>query len=133
MNPQMRTVLAFSLFGAALVAAAVWVSHVLPPAEGVDTLPVALRPGLTAPNTASSASPEAPSPDAETAPRLLQRPSLSRNAIAFAFAGEIWTVPREGGDARRLVTGQLRNYRPIFSPDGSQIAYTGVVDGNPDV
>jgi tricorn protease len=66
-------------------------------------------------------------------PLLLQRPSLSREAIAFDFAGEIWTVPREGGTARRLVAGQGRNTRPVFSPDGSLIAYTGTYDENPDV
>ena len=38
-------------------------------------------------------------------PRLLQDPSLSATRIAFAFAGEIWTVPREGGEASRLASG----------------------------
>ena len=42
-------------------------------------------------------------------------------------------APRGGGEAVRLVSGQLRNSRPIFSPDGSQIAFTGVYDGNTDV
>jgi tricorn protease len=65
------------------------------------------------------------------APLLLQHPSLSRDAIAFDFAGEIWTVPREGGTARRLVAGQGRNTSPIFSPDGALIAYTGNHDGTP--
>src|SRR5689334_14149575 len=133
MNSQTRAVLAFLLLGAVLVPMAVLVSHLFPKAEGVDALPVAVPPGLTVPSSATPANAEAPSPGEETAPHLLQRPSLSRTQIAFAFAGEIWTVPREGGDARRLVTGQLRNYRPIFSPDGSQIAYTGILDGNADV
>ncbi len=31
------------------------------------------------------------------------------------------------------MTGQLRNYQPHFSPDGSLIAFTGVLDGNADV
>jgi len=60
-------------------------------------------------------------------------PSLSRDVIAFDFGGEIWTVPRDGGTARRLVTGQRRNERPIFSPDGSLIAYAGIYDENADV
>lgn len=66
-------------------------------------------------------------------PRLLQEPSVSATRIAFAFAGEIWTVPREGGEATRLVSGQLRNRRPIFSPDGASIAFTGTYDENADV
>ncbi len=66
-------------------------------------------------------------------PRLLQDPSVSATRIAFAFAGEIWTVPREGGEATRLVSGQLRNRRPIFSPDGASVAFTGTYDDNEDV
>jgi tricorn protease len=67
------------------------------------------------------------------APLLLQTPSLSATAIAFAYAGEIWLVPRTGGRATRLVSGEGRLERPIFSPDGSRIAFTGRYDGNTDV
>ena len=67
------------------------------------------------------------------APLLLQHPTISDSAIAFDFAGEIWTAPREGGIARRLVAGQGRNEKPLFSPDGSLIAFTGIYDENSDV
>jgi tricorn protease len=50
----------------------------------------------------------------------------------FQFAGSLWTVSREGGDARRLTTGGHERH-PIFSPDGSLVAFTGEYDGNPDV
>jgi tricorn protease len=66
-------------------------------------------------------------------PLLLQHPTLSRDTIAFDFAGEVWTVSREGGAARRLVAGQGRNAGPVFSPDGSLLAYTGTYDENADV
>ena len=70
---------------------------------------------------------------ATASPLLLQHPAVSAKEIAFDYAGEIWTVPREGGVARRLVRGEGRLRHPVFSPDGSLLAYTGVFDGNADV
>ena len=64
---------------------------------------------------------------------LLQTPTLSKTQIAFVYGGDIWTVPREGGAAQRLVTGTDLETGPIFSPDGSTIAYSGNYDGNVDV
>ena len=66
-------------------------------------------------------------------PLLLQKPTLSKTQIAFVYAGDLWTVSREGGDARRLTTGPGIETNPIFSPDGSTIAFTGEYDGNVDV
>ena len=66
-------------------------------------------------------------------PLLLQHPSLSATQVAFDYAGEIWTVPRDGGRATRLVTGQGQLSGPIFSPDGTRVAFTGRYDGNTDV
>ncbi len=64
---------------------------------------------------------------------LLQKPTLSRAQIAFVYAGDIWTVPRAGGDARRLTSGVGVETNPVFSPDGNTIAFTGEYDGNVDV
>lgn len=64
---------------------------------------------------------------------LLQYPTLSKTKIAFEYGGEIWTVNRKGGTAHRLVTGTDVLTYPIFSPDGSMIAYTGTYDDNTDV
>src|SRR6202451_215848 len=71
---------------------------------------------------------------AETAPPLLlQHPTLSAMQIAFAFAGDLWIVPREGGVATRLTTGAGIESNPVFSPDGKEIAFSGEYDGNVDV
>jgi len=66
-------------------------------------------------------------------PRLLQKPSVSRTQVVFSYAGDLWIAPREGGEARRLTTGPGIETDPAFSPDGSQIAFTGEYDGNLDV
>jgi tricorn protease len=66
-------------------------------------------------------------------PLLLQKPALSRTQIAFVYAGDLWLVSRQGGDARRLTTGPGLETDPVFSPDGSQIAFSGEYDGNLDV
>ena len=64
---------------------------------------------------------------------LLQRPTLSRTQIVFAYGGDLWSVPREGGAATRLTAGPGVETNPIFSPDGTRIAFTGEYDGNIDV
>jgi len=71
--------------------------------------------------------------DAQTEATLFQKPTVNQTHIVFSFAGDLWMVPREGGDARRLTTGVGTETDPIFSPDGSQIAFTGEYDGNTDV
>jgi tricorn protease len=70
---------------------------------------------------------------AERKPLLLQSPTVSKTQIAFAYGGSIWIVGRDGGEAQRLVTGTGLLSGPIFSPDGSMVAYTGNYDGNVDV
>src|SRR5215469_8105859 len=70
---------------------------------------------------------------AETETLLLQKPALSRTQIVFAYAGDLWSVPREGGDAKRLTTGAGIETNPMFSPDGAQVAFTGEYDGNVDL
>ncbi len=64
---------------------------------------------------------------------LLQSPTVSKTQIAFAYGGDIWIVSRNGGQAHRLVTGSDRLSGPVFSPDGSLVAYTGTFNGNTDV
>ncbi|MBS0570037.1 MAG: PD40 domain-containing protein [Proteobacteria bacterium] len=69
----------------------------------------------------------------QAAPLLLQTPSVSATHIAFAYGGEVWTVPRTGGAATLLVGGAGTAMDPVFSPDGAWVAYTDIGNGNPDV
>jgi tricorn protease len=66
-------------------------------------------------------------------PLLLQKPALSKTHIVFVYAGDLWSVPRAGGDAVRLTSGPGFETDPAFSPDGTRIAFTGEYDGNVDV
>jgi tricorn protease len=81
----------------------------------------------------SQGSPGAAEPDEATSTRLLRFPTLSRDAIAFAYAGDIWSVSRAGGMARQITSDPGIEMFPRYSPDGSMIAFTGQYDGNRDV
>jgi tricorn protease len=65
--------------------------------------------------------------------RLLRNPTVSATQIAFAYAQNIWTVPRAGGMARRITSFQGQTSNPHFSPDGKWIAFSGEYAGNLDV
>jgi len=65
--------------------------------------------------------------------RLLRHPTVSRDSVAFEYAGDLWIVSRSGGAARRLTSTPSLEIDPYFSPDGSQIAFTATVAGNTDV
>ena len=45
---------------------------------------------------------------------LFQKPALNHTQIVFSFAGDLWSVPREGGDAKRLTTGTGVETDPVF-------------------
>src|SRR5438874_13569910 len=65
--------------------------------------------------------------------RLLRAPTVSATQIAFAYANNIWVVPRAGGMARRVTSFQGQTTNPHFSPDGKWIAFSGEYAGNLDV
>jgi tricorn protease len=68
---------------------------------------------------------------AEEAPLLVQAPTMNETQIVFAYGGYLWSVARQGGEARQLTTGGHER-GPKFSPDGRWIAFTGQYDGNVD-
>jgi tricorn protease len=56
--------------------------------------------------------------------RLLRQPTASATRIAFAYGGDIWVAPREGGRALRITSTPAVEEDPHFSPDGNTIAFT---------
>src|SRR5579864_3637125 len=65
--------------------------------------------------------------------RMLRFPDVSATQIAFVYAGDIWVAPKSGGEAVRLSSPKGEETFPRFSPDGSQIAFSGNYDGNIDI
>src|ERR1039457_1497495 len=64
---------------------------------------------------------------------LLQKPAMNKTGIVFSYAGDLWTVSRQGGTATRLTAGAGQESSASFSPDGETIAFSGEYDGNTDV
>ena len=65
--------------------------------------------------------------------RLLRFPATNDRQIVFCYAGELYTVPKDGGTARRLTSGPGYSSFPRFSADGAQLAFTSQYDGNTEV
>ena len=66
-------------------------------------------------------------------PLLLRNPAISKTQIVVNYAGDLWIASRDGGEARHLTSAIGDEDNPYFSPDGTQIAFTGEFDGNLDV
>ena len=67
------------------------------------------------------------------APLIFRSPALGRTRIVFSYAGDLWSVSREGGDAARLTAGPGIEANPVFAPDGTEVAFSGEYEGNVDV
>lgn len=64
---------------------------------------------------------------------LLRNPSISKDHVTFVYGGDIWIADRDGSNPKRLTVNPGVEQNPIFSPDGSKIAFTGNYDGNTDI
>lgn len=51
------------------------------------------------------------------------------NEVCFVFDDDLWIVPFQGGDARRLTSTKAREWGPIWSPDGQWIAFNSSREG----
>nr|WP_298995695.1 S41 family peptidase [uncultured Allomuricauda sp.] len=65
--------------------------------------------------------------------KLMQQPALSNTQIAFVYAEDLWVANRDGSNPKRLTIDEGIESSPIFSPDGSMIAFNAEYDGNVDV
>ena len=65
--------------------------------------------------------------------KFLTQPAISKDHIAFVYAGDLWTADRDGKSVRRLTSDDGIESHPAFSPNGRLIAFSAEYDGNTDV
>lgn len=65
--------------------------------------------------------------------RMLSQPAVSADRIAFVYAEDLWLANTDGTNPRRLTVDEGIESDPMFSPDGSIIAFSAQYDGNTDV
>ena len=65
--------------------------------------------------------------------RLLRFPATNGTDVVFSYAGDLFTAPLSGGEARRLTSHIGYEMFAHYSPDGKTIAFTGEYDGNREV
>ncbi|MGW8266127.1 MAG: S41 family peptidase [Longimicrobiales bacterium] len=65
--------------------------------------------------------------------RLLRFPHVHGNTVVFTYAGDLYTVPLEGGEAKRLTSHEGLELFARFSPDGRWIAFSGEYAGTRQV
>src|SRR3982751_3894376 len=65
--------------------------------------------------------------------KLLRFPDICNDRVVFTYGGDLWTVSAQGGTAVRLTAGPGLQQSAKFSPDCSEIAFTGEYSGEDQV
>ncbi len=65
--------------------------------------------------------------------RLLHSPAISEQHIAFVYAEDLWIANLDGSNPKRLTIDEGIESNPVFSPDGTHLAFSAQYDGNTDV
>ena len=72
---------------------------------------------------------------AEEGPLWMRYTAISPDGktIAFSYKGDVYTVAATGGQARQLTTNAAYDACPVWSPDGSKLAFASSREGSMDV
>lgn len=65
--------------------------------------------------------------------RLLRFPTIHNDQVVFSYAGDLYSVNKNGGTAMRLTSHLGYDMFARFSPDGKNIAFSAQYDGNTEV
>ncbi len=60
-------------------------------------------------------------------------PTICKDTIIFVCEDDLWTVPAQGGIARRLTSNLAQVANPFISPDGKNVAFVGFEEGQPEI
>lgn len=71
--------------------------------------------------------------DSQTETLLLRSPDLSAEHLTFTYAGDVWITDRDGSNPKRLTSHPADARNPLFSADGTMIAYESNYDGSYDI
>ncbi len=65
----------------------------------------------------------------------MTQPALcpTRPEVAFVSGGDIWVAPVKGGEAHLLVSHPADESRPLYSPDGTRLAFVSTRTGGGDI
>ena len=68
-------------------------------------------------------------------PNWLRYPAISPDgsAIVFTYKGDLYRVPPEGGQAQQLTFHEAHDFMPVWSNDGTKIAFASDRYGNFDI
>lgn len=72
---------------------------------------------------------------AEDNPLWLRHSAISPDGktVAFAYRGDIFTVPATGGEAKQITSNAAFDSYPVWSPDSRHIAFASNREGSMDV
>lgn len=64
-------------------------------------------------------------------PKFMKDPAISPDGevVCFSYMSDLWLVPFEGGEAKRITVSESDDRAPSFSPDGEWIAFSSSRDG----
>ena len=65
--------------------------------------------------------------------KLMRYVDVSDTQITFVYGGDLWIMPKAGGQAVQLTHSPGEESSPKFSPDGKEIAFSASYNGNLDV
>lgn len=71
----------------------------------------------------------------QTTPRWLRKSSISPDgkSVAFAYQGDIWVVPSQGGLARQITTNPAHEADPIWTKDGKSVVFSSYRELTKDI